>query len=298
MTAAIASPCVGVCKIDLATGYCLGCARTADEIAKWGGETSAARDAVWKALPARFQALGVVARRLPWGAAETLDFVERSIRDASGTWVLGVVGAVGEFMRGAGEPVEIRRGPDRIEAITPRAALRLSIDDTIRALEIETKNRQKRIVLAVKKEYGALPTATRPTDLGLDAASIRTERQEARLFDLGLGRDGARFCIRTDDSELIDALRATADQRWPAWLGTLGLELARRSPHRVIETRLGRVEINTPIPAPGDVSPPGPHTHLLPDHVALGQDAPAELCVPERYAPGALFYPQDQLDRQ
>jgi len=30
------SPCIKVCIIDPATGYCEGCARTLKEIAKWG----------------------------------------------------------------------------------------------------------------------------------------------------------------------------------------------------------------------------------------------------------------------
>ncbi len=29
------SPCIDVCKIDSATGYCQGCFRTLDEIATW-----------------------------------------------------------------------------------------------------------------------------------------------------------------------------------------------------------------------------------------------------------------------
>lgn len=294
MTVAVASPCVGVCKIDPATGLCLGCARTGDEIASWGGVTAAARDAVWSALPARFAALGVVARRLPWGRAETLDFVERSIRDASGTWVLGVVGAVGEFMREAQAPAEIRRERAMIEAATPRAALRLTIDDNSRALEIETEAHPNRIVLAVKTEADALPRAESPTDLGLDAKAIRAEQRAERLFDLGLGRDVARFCVRTGDRDLIDALTAASGARWPDWLGTLGPKIIERSPARVIETRLGRVEINTPIPPPNGCSPPGPHTHFLPDHIALGQDAPADLQIPERYAAAAIFYPHDE----
>lgn len=290
----VASPCVGVCKIDPGTGYCLGCARTGEEIAWWGGATAAARDAVWADLPARFDALGVAVRRLPWGRAETLDFVEKSIREAAGTWVLGVVGAVGEFVRDTDEPVELHRGTHEIEAVTPRAALRLAIDDDIRALEIETAGRENRIVLATKKEVGALPVAEAPTDLGADLGALRRDRREEGLFDLGLGRDVARFCVRSGDPELLDALRAADGARWPSWLGTLGLEIVRRSPTRVIETRLGRLEIDATIPPPGGASPPGPHTHLLPDHIALGLDAPAELGVPERYATGAIFYPHVQ----
>ncbi len=288
---AVASPCVGVCKIDPGTGFCLGCARTADEIGWWRDGAPHARDAVWAALPARFDALGVSARRLPWGRAEALDFVERSIRDAAGAWVFGVVGAVGEFTVDRGEPVEIRRGADRVEAISPRAALRLVLDDDIRALSVAAEGRPSRIVLAAKAEHQALPTAARPTDLGADGAALRAERRSERLFDLGLDRDVARFCVRTGDAALIAALEAAAGAVWPTWLGTLGREIVARSPTRVIETRLGRVEIDALIPPPGGASPPGPHTHLLPAHIALGLDAAAELGLPARYVPGAIFYP-------
>ena len=30
-----ASPCIGVCKMDEQTGFCLGCTRTIDEIRNW-----------------------------------------------------------------------------------------------------------------------------------------------------------------------------------------------------------------------------------------------------------------------
>lgn len=60
MTAAIESPCILVCAIDLATGYCFGCGRTRDEIAAWLTMTAAERRAVTAELPAR---LATVERR-------------------------------------------------------------------------------------------------------------------------------------------------------------------------------------------------------------------------------------------
>ena len=33
-------PCIGVCSIDLNSGYCLGCSRTLEEIYKWGDDHS------------------------------------------------------------------------------------------------------------------------------------------------------------------------------------------------------------------------------------------------------------------
>lgn len=53
-----ASPCVKVCMIHPATGLCLGCARTMEEIAAWSRMTPEARRAVLAALPERKVAPG------------------------------------------------------------------------------------------------------------------------------------------------------------------------------------------------------------------------------------------------
>ena len=47
------SPCNKVCVMDAEGRYCLGCARTLDEIARWGEMNDAERAAVLAALPAR-----------------------------------------------------------------------------------------------------------------------------------------------------------------------------------------------------------------------------------------------------
>ncbi len=47
------SPCTKVCRIDVASGLCEGCARTLDEIATWGSMSDAARRLVAQQLPAR-----------------------------------------------------------------------------------------------------------------------------------------------------------------------------------------------------------------------------------------------------
>ena len=50
---AIASPCISVCRLDPATGWCEGCLRTIDEIAAWGSMSPARREEVLAELPAR-----------------------------------------------------------------------------------------------------------------------------------------------------------------------------------------------------------------------------------------------------
>ena len=49
----VASPCVDVCEIDAASGWCAGCMRTLDEIAAWSSLAAPAQRAVWKQLPVR-----------------------------------------------------------------------------------------------------------------------------------------------------------------------------------------------------------------------------------------------------
>ena len=50
---AIASPCVMVCTVDGASGLCLGCLRTLQEIATWSRMTDEGRAAVMADLPGR-----------------------------------------------------------------------------------------------------------------------------------------------------------------------------------------------------------------------------------------------------
>jgi len=66
--AAVTSPCIGVCRMDAATGWCEGCLRTIDEIVGWGGASEDQRGAVMAQLPGRrvrWRALRAGAAGLP-----------------------------------------------------------------------------------------------------------------------------------------------------------------------------------------------------------------------------------------
>lgn len=59
------SPCIKVCSMDEETGFCLGCARTLPEVARWPRLTEEQQQAVLAALPerkARMLAMGVDGR--------------------------------------------------------------------------------------------------------------------------------------------------------------------------------------------------------------------------------------------
>lgn len=49
----IMSPCINVCVLHPATGLCLGCARSGDEIADWGAMNDADRAEIMAELPDR-----------------------------------------------------------------------------------------------------------------------------------------------------------------------------------------------------------------------------------------------------
>jgi predicted Fe-S protein YdhL (DUF1289 family) len=55
---AVASPCISVCTMDAASGLCVGCFRTLDEIAAWSVLDADAKRGVLAALPARRAAAG------------------------------------------------------------------------------------------------------------------------------------------------------------------------------------------------------------------------------------------------
>jgi predicted Fe-S protein YdhL (DUF1289 family) len=54
------SPCVSICRLDDATGYCVGCLRTIDEIRDWIIMMPAEREAVLKQLDLRRQSAGKI----------------------------------------------------------------------------------------------------------------------------------------------------------------------------------------------------------------------------------------------
>ncbi len=51
--AAVPSPCMSVCRMDLDTGLCEGCLRTLDEIAAWGRMDDDDKRAVWAQVAQR-----------------------------------------------------------------------------------------------------------------------------------------------------------------------------------------------------------------------------------------------------
>jgi predicted Fe-S protein YdhL (DUF1289 family) len=61
--APVPSPCINICRMNEATGWCDGCLRTIDEIANWSLFDEATKRTVWDAIETRHAQL--IAQREP-----------------------------------------------------------------------------------------------------------------------------------------------------------------------------------------------------------------------------------------
>ncbi|MEJ0094010.1 MAG: DUF1289 domain-containing protein [Methylocella sp.] len=290
----ISSPCIGLCRIDESVSLCLGCARTRDEIATWGKTSRDERNRVWAELPARRERLGLGLHRLGWSVDELQSFIVDTLRFGGGAWVSGIYGAVAEFFIDEGEHVDLDTRERDVVARTSRGAISFEASEHIRAFAFGSSldpAAHDVIILAVSRERATLLPLFGLTCLGADAAAIDGERRSETLYDFGLGRMAAGFGIRTARPDLVTSLGRCVGMKWPELLASIGSELLRVSPTRVVRSSVGRIEVFTPIPSPGDASPQGPHTHFLPDHLAIGGDLPPSLQIPDAYIPCAIHYP-------
>jgi predicted Fe-S protein YdhL (DUF1289 family) len=294
------SPCIGICRIDESSRLCIGCARTAEEIAIWRSAPARVVERIWAELPARRRKLGIGLHRLDWTADVIRDFVAATLENRRGTWVFGVHGAVAEFCIGKNEPMELLSGDHAIIASTGRGAVRFEISDSVRALAVGGDPRSggnPLIILAVPVGMAQLPRHEALARLGPDPAAVQQSSHNDVLYDLGLGTSMAQFCIRTADQPLRKILDRYLGSSWPVFLPIIGASLLAAAPPRVVITATGRVEVLTPILQKiGMTRPGGPHTHFLPDLIATGHRNPPALNIPQAYCVGAVFYPENPLE--
>jgi predicted Fe-S protein YdhL (DUF1289 family) len=52
----VPSPCISICRMNPANGFCRGCLRTIDEVAAWGRMNDADKRGVWRAIELRAHA--------------------------------------------------------------------------------------------------------------------------------------------------------------------------------------------------------------------------------------------------
>lgn len=221
--------------------------------------------------------------------------LEERLLCAETHWHLGTFGVVAEFMRDADEATAF---PERggLAAFTARGAIRIEPSDELTPFAYElalprAKSWSQQVALCLPRAAAAMNRRAVVTELGHDAGAVRADDRRGLLFDLGLARAQMDALIRTEDAGLIDALRAAEGRSLfdPA-TGAMAA-IFRAQPHRVFVARFGRVEVFQPIPADGTVSPPGPHTHVLPKLMKTGRTHAANAPIPKGLTPCGGFAP-------
>ncbi len=226
-------------------------------------------------------------------ASEVEALLRAALADPGTAWSLGSFGAIAEFMREADEPV--RALPDaRMGLATDRGAIALTLAPGLRPVAYETGfsgGYNHAVALCLPDAACAMSGRTVVTELGPDRDAAREDDRAAILFDLGLGLRAVDACVRAADPESIACLRAGAGQPLFAPGNPIGPHLVAMSPHRIFSARLGRIEVYAPIPGPGETSPEGPHTHVLPQILRAGRTHAATTPIPQGFVPCAGLHP-------
>lgn len=223
------------------------------------------------------------------------------LESAAGSWSIGVQGAVGEFDPGRSPAVTVRRDGHTtvIEAYGHNGALRLAIDDDTPAFAVRPRDdkSQVRSVILAGPRSGRSPRRT-IRELGPDPRAMSDDATGQVCFDMGVGHDGMTFAVRTASHRLIEILRRSGGWHWTEMMARYQTDIIDLSPTRIVssgECREGecRVEVYSPIPAPGGRSSDGSHTHLLAAELELGRELPVGVALHGGLRPLATFHPID-----
>jgi len=223
------------------------------------------------------------------------ELVADHLRSAKSSWSIGAFGAIAEFHREPSEAADVRE----FAVVTAGGAIAVRLEERCRAFAYELLSARSDlwlhgVALCLPEPEARMTGSARVTELGPDREALRPEDRGCALFDLGLGLANCDFCVRTSDPAVQEALRAAGDV--PLLANAPLLEfLARRSPHRVMLSRLGRIEVFQKIGVKGSLPPAGPHTHLLPRFVRRGRTHAADVPVPEGWLPCLSLYPPNPV---
>jgi hypothetical protein len=231
-------------------------------------------------------------------ADDVTSLIHQELATASTQWNLGTFGAIAEFLRDPGEPVELGDGQGRLVAVTDRGGIGFGELSEVRLFASETavgSGWSHRIALCLPEAACAMNRRSVLTELGPDEKALRPQDRAGILFDMGLGTLQVDICIRTDDAALIATLRSVAGKSlFEAGNPAMGAIVAN-GPHRVFIARAGRCEVYQPIPPADGRSPEGPHTHVLPQLLRGGRTHAATEPVPSGWVPFAHLVPAHPL---
>ncbi|MEQ8665771.1 MAG: hypothetical protein RIC16_08590 [Rhodospirillales bacterium] len=227
---------------------------------------------------------------------EIEEWLADALNSAATSWSVGTFGALAEFAYGPDDPVERSSAGGTRSITSDLGALRLTVPAESRLFAYEGLSKlpaywSQGISLCMPDSAASLSGRSALTVIGEDQGAIRPDDRPGVLVDLGVGAPHIEACVRIADEQLLRDIEP--------WLGkslfTEGHAAAERlyeaSPHRVFRSAAARIEVYGPIPQPGGATPPGPHTHLLPDLLRHDRAFAANTPIPVGWLPVLNAYP-------
>lgn len=231
--------------------------------------------------------------------SELADVLSTHLKDPEAGWSMGTFGAIAEFHQDRGEALVVDT-PDVFCRATERGGLRIEparladiVPVAYEALSPRAHRWSHAVALCLPEADARREARTVLTELGPDKAAVRPGDREGILFDMGLSLPQCDFCIRTDDVALVEILRRCAGRSLFEPDNPAMPAILKAHPHRVAVTAIGRVEVYQKIGGPdtGGVSPPGPHTHVLPQLLRSGRTHSANTPIPKGLMPLGSLHP-------
>lgn len=226
--------------------------------------------------------------------------IECGLKTRHTGWNMGSFGAIAEFHHVADDP--IRQNSNAYTQITHRGGVHFHSLSDVRPLAFETLSPKAHrwshgVALCLPCTSGAMNRRQVVTELGRDDDALREQDRNGIIFDLGLNQYQVDFCIRTEDPELINVMRAAEGQSLFEGHNPAFAAIVAAHPHRVAVTKIGRLEVYQMIgnAATNNQPPVGPHTHVLPTLLRTKRTHAANLPIANNWVPCAMFHPKNPV---
>lgn len=216
------------------------------------------------------------------------------------TWAIGTFGALAEFSYQSRDQPVFKRESNSLSITTKKGGLRITDHPLLKLVPYEGLSNLKNawtqgIMVCLPSNEAQFGSHSGLTRMGNDPAPIAQISPRTVLYDLGLGVEHLKACVRTDDKDLQTFLdRSAGASLFDKELG-LTSRLVKESPTRVFMTKCGRIEIYQDIPNEDGTTPLGPHTHVSEKLLARSRTQAATIPIPDGWLPILACYPPNPV---
>ncbi len=217
--------------------------------------------------------------------------LEKFLRDSATSWSVGTFGAMAEFFHDA--QTKVNSTSDILSAHNSLGTIQIDTNKALRLIPYEGLSKLEGAWTQGVLVCMPIELATMENRTGL--YELSSKNTSAQIFDLGLGVEHLDVCIQTDNSNLISVLRSHIGSNIFEPKLRLVEAIQAVSPTRIFRSKAASIHVYSAIPATGDETPLGPHTHLSEKLLSHNQTQAATVPVPDNWVPVLAFFPPNPI---